>query len=52
MCVCDPAHLHFSLNCIPNEITKNNVSTYRSTNYQKNETIYSRGPMRPVATII
>ena len=35
MCVCtlssDPAHLHFSLNCLPNEeeIKKINISTYR-----------------------
>ena len=50
----DPAHLHFSLICLPNEeeIKKINRSTYRSTKYQKNKTIYSRGPMKPVATII
>ena len=31
----DPAHLHFSLNCLPNEeeIKKINISTYRSTKY-------------------
>ena len=39
MCVCtlssDPAYLHFSLNCLPNEeeIKKINTSTYRSTNF-------------------
>ena len=33
----DPAHLQFSLNCLPNEeeIKKIKVSTYRSTNYLK-----------------
>ena len=31
----DPAHLHFSLNCLSNEeeIKKINTSTNRSTNY-------------------
>ena len=31
----DPAHLHFSLNCLPNveEIKNINISIYRSTNY-------------------
>ena len=50
----DPAHLHFSINCLPDEqeIKKFNISTYRSTNYQMNKTIYLRGPMRPVNTII
>ena len=56
LCVCtlssDPAHLHFSLNCLTNEEEiKSNKSTYRSTNYSKSKTIYSRGSMGPVATI-
>ena len=31
----DPTHLHFSLNCLPNEeeIKKINILTYHSTNY-------------------
>ena len=33
--ISDSVHLHFSLNCLPNEeeIKKINISTYRSTNY-------------------
>ena len=40
----DPAHLHFSLNYLPNEeeIKKVNISTYRSTNkkIKKNSLLY------------
>ena len=49
----EPTHLHFSLNCLPNEILKKLTYQYIvQQTTKKIKTIYSRGPMRPVATII
>ena len=48
----DPAHLHFSLNCLPNEAEIKKLKYQHIVQQITNKTIYSRGPMRPVATII
>ena len=50
----DPAHLYFSLNCLSNEEEIKKI-TYQHIVQQitkRKKTIHSRGPMRPVATII
>ena len=50
----DPAHLHYSLNCLPNEeeIKKLTYQHIVQQTTKRKKTIYSRGPMRPVATMI
>ena len=56
MCLCtlssDPVHLHFSLNSLPNEEEIKKITDQHIVQQTTKKTIYSRGPMRPVATII